>query len=205
MATADGRAVARVLLVRHGESTWNSDLRWQGQADPPLSEVGRRQAHAVGALPAIATVWSSDLRRARGTAEVLAGTGKTVRLDARLRERHVGSWTGLTRDEIERRYPGWLADGRRPAGWEDDEIVRARAWPALRAAAAAAGSGRAIVVSHGGLIRAVVAALGATPWPVPHLGGVWLVGDGERLDLGERVALLPRVEQPVDLTGGTAE
>ena len=199
----EDRGAARVLLLRHGQSTWNAERRWQGQADPPLSDTGEVQARTAAArLGAATAVWSSDLARARGTAEVLAVDGTALRLDARLRERHVGAWTGLTRDEIERRYPGWLADGRRPPDWEDDEAVRLRAWPALCTAAAAAGSGPAIVVSHGGLIRAVVSGLGATPWPVPNLGGVWLGGDGEQLELGARVTLLPGDEPGGDRVPG---
>jgi len=115
-----------------------------------------------------------------------------------LRERDVGSWTGLTRDTIEDRYPGWLAAGRRPDGWEDDAAVAARAWEALRSVASALPPGRdAVVVSHGGLIRAVESQLGVPPRPIPNLGGVWLHGGSTELVLGDRVNL-------VDLDGGLA-
>src|SRR5512132_523882 len=81
-------AVTRLLLVHHGESTWNADGRWQGQADPPLSELGEQQAAdaAVHVAP-IDAVWSSNLARARRTAMIIAGArGVDVRVDPRLRE-----------------------------------------------------------------------------------------------------------------------
>jgi probable phosphoglycerate mutase len=196
MSTAlPSRAVAapvRLLLLRHGESTWNAERRWQGQADPPLSEVGLGQARAAApALDGAAAIWSSDLRRARHTAELLAGPVRSVQVDARLRERHVGAWTGLTRDAIDARYPGWLEDGRRPDGWEHDDAVRHRGLPAVHAALAASAPGVVLVaVTHGGFIRAVANALDGEPWPIPNLGGVWLEGDGDRLALGRRVSLL---------------
>ncbi len=87
-------AVARVLLLRHGQSTWNVEARWQGRADPPLSPAGEGQARqAAPALTGAVAVWSSDLARARRTAELLAPGDVTVRVDARLRERDVGPWT----------------------------------------------------------------------------------------------------------------
>jgi len=187
-----GTVVARVLLVRHGESTWNVEGRWQGRADPPLSPDGERQAReAADALPAVAVVWASDLARARQTAELVAPAGAAVRLDARLRERDVGAWAGLTRAEIDARDPGALEGGRRPPGWESDEALGARCWPALRAVSASlAPGGEGLVVSHGGLIRVVAEGLGVAAWPVPNLGGVWLERRGDAFSLGPRVSLL---------------
>jgi broad specificity phosphatase PhoE len=187
-------AAARVLLVRHGESTWNAEGRWQGRADPPLSPDGERQARdAADALPAVAVVWASDLARARQTAELVAPAGAAVRLDARLRERDVGAWAGLTRAEIDARDPGALEGGRRPPGWESDEALGARCWPALRAVTASLASGLAglgLVVTHGGLIRVVAEGLDVAAWPVPNLGGVWLERRGDAFSLGPRVSLL---------------
>ena len=106
-------------------------------------------------------LWSSDLARARRTAELLAPAGITVRLDERLRERDVGSWAGLTSAGIDERYPGWIAAGRRPPDWESDDALRGRCWPALRAIAASLATETwGAVVTHGGLIRVVAAALG---------------------------------------------
>ncbi len=185
-------AVARVLLVRHGESTWNAEGRWQGRADPPLSPDGERQARDAGdAVPAVAVVWASDLARARQTAEFVAPAGTAVRLDARLRERDVGAWAGLTRAEIDAQDPGALERGRRPPGWESDKALGARCWPALRAVTASlASGGPGLVVTHGGLIRVVAEGLGVAAWPVPNLGGVWLERRGDAFSLGARVSLL---------------
>ena len=191
-----GRVTAtRLLLVRHGESTWNVAGRWQGQADPPLSELGERQA--VAARSAAATdapdaVWTSDLARARRTAELLAEPhGLTPRADARLRERDVGEWSGLTRAEIEERWPGWLAARRSPTGFEGDEPLAARVLAALRDIAIAAPGATVVVVTHGGVIRAVERHLGADPEPVPNLAGRWLVAaDAGRFVLGDRQLLI---------------
>src|SRR5919107_550504 len=78
--------MARLLLVRHGESTWNATGRWQGWADPPLSDLGRAQAEAAAPAAApVDAVVSSDLRRARETAELMAARvdGGLARLAAR--------------------------------------------------------------------------------------------------------------------------
>lgn len=191
-AGPDDSARTGLLLVRHGQSTWNAEGRWQGHADPPLSETGLRQARAAApALAGIDAVWCSDLVRARQTAEACAPPKTVVDEDPRLRERDVGSWTGLTREEIEDRWPGWIADGRRPDGWEDDAVLAGRAWAALRSVAATLGAGRrSLVVSHGGVIRAVEARQGAPPRPVPNLGGVWLHAASGDLVLGDRVTLV---------------
>jgi len=95
--------------VRHGETAWNAEHRVQGQLDAPLSEVGRAQALAVARALAgerFAAVYSSDLSRARDTAQPAArALGLEVRLDARLRERHYGVFERLTYAECEARYP----------------------------------------------------------------------------------------------------
>ncbi|HSO96910.1 MAG TPA: histidine phosphatase family protein, partial [Acidimicrobiia bacterium] len=181
-----------LLLVRHGESTWNAAGRWQGHADPPLSTTGMSQARAAApAVVDVRVVWCSDLVRARHTAELCAPAGVVVQAEPLLRERHVGAWTGLTRDTIEDRYPGWIVDGRRPDGWEHDDQVAARAWQALRRIVDTLEPGvAALVVSHGGLIRAVEASLGGRPRPIPNLGGVWLHETAGTFDLGASVALV---------------
>lgn len=168
--------------------------RWQGHADPPLSTTGVAQARAAApTLTRIDAVWCSDLIRARQTAELCAPAGVAVHADLRLRERDVGRWTGLTRETIEHDYPGWLTAGRRPDGWEPDESVAARAWRALRGVVAALEpGGRGVVVSHGGLIRAVEASLGTPPRPVPNLGGVWLHHAAGTFDLGDQAVPVDR-------------
>ena len=115
----------RVLLLRHGQSEWNAVGRWQGHADPPLTALGRAQALAASrSLGTLDAALASDLIRARETAEVVTGQLGVgpVLIDERLRERDAGEWTGLTRAQIDEQYPGYLADGRRPPGWEDAEV-----------------------------------------------------------------------------------
>jgi probable phosphoglycerate mutase len=185
----------RLLLVRHGESTWNVAGRWQGHADPPLSDLGERQAVAARSTPLIAppdAVWTSDLARARRTAELLAEPlGLTPRADARLRERDVGEWSGLTRAEIEERWPGWLVARRSPAGFEGDEPLAARVLAALRDIAAATPDATVVVVTHGGVIRAIERHHGAGAEPVPNLAGRWLVAaDAGSFVLGDRQLLI---------------
>ena len=103
--------MTRVLLIRHGQSEWNADGRWQGQADPPLTDLGRHQAlHAARNLGTVDAIVASDLQRASETALIIAdalGVGPVV-LEPGLRERDAGEWSGLTRAEIERDWPGYL-------------------------------------------------------------------------------------------------
>jgi broad specificity phosphatase PhoE len=104
----------RVVVLRHGRTEWNAERRFQGQADPPLDDVGRAQAYEVASLVAAlrpAVLISSDLQRAVQTAAPLAQvTGLDVLVDKGLRERSLGHWEGLTRDEVEVRYPDEFAD-----------------------------------------------------------------------------------------------
>lgn len=183
----------RILLVRHGQSEWNAAGRWQGQADPPLTELGRRQAfEAARAIGAVDAVWASDLTRAVETATIVAdsvGVGPVV-VDPDLRERDAGEFSGLTRDEIEQRFPGYLADHRRPPGWEPDDLLLARAVAAVRRIAEAIPGGDVVVITHGGLVYTVEQHLGQEFQRLANTEGRWLeVGRDGRLSLGERVAL----------------
>lgn len=183
----------RILLVRHGQSEWNAAGRWQGQADPPLTELGRRQAfEAARAIGAVDAVWASDLTRAVETATIVAdsvGVGPVV-VDPDLRERDAGEFSGLTRDEIEQRFPGYLADHRRPPGWEPDDLLLARAVAAVRRIAEAIPGGDVVVITHGGLVYTVEQHLGQEFQRLANTEGRWLeVGPDGRLSLGERVAL----------------
>ena len=172
--------MARILLVRHAESAWNAAGRWQGWADPSLSVEGRRQA--ARAAQRLATspdiVVSSDLTRARQTAETLAGAAdvRPPRIDRDLREYDVGEWTGLTRAEIERRWPGaierWEAGHLHEAtGGEAAEAFVERVERALRRVGELAPDGTALVVSHGGVVLRVVQLLGGPVGAVGHLAG----------------------------------
>ena len=201
----------RVLLVRHGQSEWNAVGRWQGQQDPPLTDLGRRQARsAATALGAIDAVFASDLQRAAETATIIAtelGVLPIV-VDPGLRERHAGEWEGLTRAEIERDWPGYLdppADAhvgfassgpRRPPSWESDDSVLDRAVAALGRIHDLIGDGDALVVTHGGLIYALEAHLGAPFERLANGGARVLVVDGEQLSLGERILLVTDESTP---------
>ena len=197
----DAAAAARLLIVRHAQSEWNAAGRWQGQADPSLSELGRAQARAAAAAPVLgdtAAVVSSDLARARATAEIIAaavGAGPVV-ADAGLRERRVGPWQGLTAQEIERRYPGDLAAGRRPAGWEGDDSLLARVLDALRRAAGLAGPGLVVIVSHAGVLYALERYFGHEFEHIGNLGGRCLFGGPGGFRLGRRVSLIGGGERP---------
>lgn len=186
-------SATRALLVRHGQSTWNAERRWQGRADPPLSDLGRRQAQAAVAAVAaegVRVVWCSPLRRARETAEIIgAGLSVEVVVHPGLVERAAGEWTGLTRAEIEARWPGHLDRGLRPAGYEPDEEVVRRAEGVLGALAEAVGTGTGLVVTHGGLIRAFERHLGVDGDLVPNLAGRALVRAGTHWRAGSRVVL----------------
>ena len=184
--------MARILLVRHGQSVWNADGRWQGQADPPLSELGEQQAVAAArSIGLVDAVYTSDLTRARHTAELVAAPlGTDVVVDARLRERHAGDWEGRTRAEIDEGWPGFLDSGRRPDGYEPDESVLARVLAALTSIAARH-DGDVLVITHGGVVRTVERHLGGdADGLIPNLGGRWLDHDGATVRLGARVVLL---------------
>ena len=146
----------RIILVRHGETDWNRERRWQGHADRPLNDTGREQAEALAAELAgepIAAVYSSDLLRAHETARVVADRlGLDVTAVPALRERRFGSWEGLQDVEVERRFPG--ANGP-PDGETREEMTR-RVLDSLAEIAAAHAGRTVLVVSHGGPIRAVL-------------------------------------------------
>jgi len=192
--------VTRILLVRHGQSEWNADGRWQGQADPALSELGRRQARAAArSIGTVDVIAASPLERANDTAEIIAaelGIGPVVAIDG-LMERCAGEWEGLTREQIDVQYAGYLADGRRPPGWEDDDLLLDRALGALDAIAQFVGDdGEIVAVTHGGVIMRIEDHLGGGHHRMPNVGGRWIErrigqsgGGGEWL-LGDRIELL---------------
>ena len=156
-----------ILLARHGETDWNRDDRFQGHADPPLNAVGRKQARVLADALAgepLAAVYTSPLRRAAETAEIVAAPhGLRDEPVEGLREVDVGSWEGLTRADLEQRYPErfrrWLVEHEQ--GWEDGETYEEmgrRVVPALLALAERHDGDRILAVTHGGPIRAAIAA-----------------------------------------------
>jgi alpha-ribazole phosphatase len=145
-------------LVRHGETPWNSEGRALGQSDPPLSELGVRQAELLARrLGAVAfdEVYASDLTRARYTAR-LALPASEIRLEPRLREIHFGSWEGKRwgslQGEDKRALQAWRKDPyreRAPGGESYEDLLgRVSAWLAELPA-----SGRVAAFAHGGTIR----------------------------------------------------
>ncbi len=204
-----------ILIARHGQSDWNQEKRWQGHADRPLTERGRQQAQALAARLAhidLDAVYSSDLQRARDTGAVVAESqGLELQQLPELREVDVGSWSGLTRNEAEERFPEGFARWRDGyPGWKDGETYEAMTDRVLRAVdeiAADHEGGRVLVVSHGGPIRAMhAAALGLDVHayrrlrpvePNARLSAVCIV-DGKLTDLcpaGEIDALIARDQE----------
>ncbi len=160
----------RLVLWRHGRTAWNVEHRFQGQTDVQLDAVGVKQAEAAaGLLVALRpqVIVSSDLSRAYDTASALAvRCGLPVSTDIRLRETNGGAWEGMRREELLRdhgpEYQQWLA-GRhlRPGGdGEDRREVGARVAAAIAEVLQGTDAGRtAVVVTHGGAARAVLAPL----------------------------------------------
>jgi broad specificity phosphatase PhoE len=184
----------RLLVVRHGQSEWNALGRWQGQADPPLSDLGRHQAaHAAEHIGALDAIVSSDLERSRVTAEIIAealGLGPVL-VEPGFREGDAGEWTGLTKDEIEEAWPGYLADRRRPPGFEPVDTFRARVVGAMGRTRAEVGAGAVLVVAHAGVVYQVERHLGAPFEQLPNLAGRWVESGGpDSWRLGERVVLI---------------
>jgi len=154
--------VTTLLLVRHGETDWNRDGRWQGHSDTHLNAVGREQAARLAdEIDGVDVVYASDLARARETAETLAEPlGLDVQLDGRLRERSFGAWEGKTGPEIEAEFPDaharWLT-GHGP-GADDAEPFAdfgARVGSFLEEVLARHPDETVLVVAHGGSIRVI--------------------------------------------------
>ena len=188
--------MAHILLVRHAQSEWNALGRWQGWADPPLSPLGRNQAEEAGRYlradrdhlrPQL--VVCSDLQRATTTAGIVAAAavpGVTPETDPDWREYRVGEWSGLTRPEIEHRWPGDLGRWDRgellaPPDGEHRRHFEARLVRALdRVAARAGDSGTSLVVTHGGAIRSLSRRFRAPVGHVGNLAGVIVDGSAGR-------------------------
>lgn len=196
-------ATTRLLVVRHGQSEWNAAGRWQGRADVALDEAGRRQAaEAALTLGTFDGIWASDLQRAQLTAMIIGeiiGIGPIL-VDARLAETDVGPWQGLTQGEVEAGWPGFLAERRRPEGFEPYDDAATRMIAALRHIAAQHRSGEVLVVSHGGVIRAARRLLDAPDARLPNLAGSWFEVDADdRVRVGEVVALIDHTRPASDV------
>ena len=184
-----------LILIRHGETDWNRQEIWQGQTDIPLNETGEQQALAMAQRlqdQGIQAIVSSDLRRAKRTAEVLGEmTNLPVLLDERLREINLGDWEGLHISAILAQYPD-LFRRRELDPWriavpngESALQVRSRALAAVADIQRRFRCQRVAVVSHGFLIAVLIAEFRPHPF-----GSLWelVPGNGEikEIDLPEQ-------------------
>ncbi len=154
-----------LLFIRHGETDWNAEGRWQGHTDTPLNDTGRRQAQLLAqrlrAWP-ISAIYCSDLQRAAETAAILGEKigKKPVALEA-WRERHVGQFAGLTGRDIRERHPDVWARMTKGyldvPGGESSRAVQQRVSGALETLLRQHSGETVAVVSHGGILRIVVA------------------------------------------------
>jgi phosphoserine phosphatase len=164
----------RILLLRHAETDWNRERRFQGRRDISLSAAGREQARSAARLLAatpLAAVWSSPLARARETAALIAGPhGLPVCVEDDFTEMDFGEWVGLTRDEVQARFPDALsawAETPHQARWpgaESLDEVRTRALAGLATLRAAHQGQTVCLISHGITSRVLILeALGLGP------------------------------------------
>jgi 2,3-bisphosphoglycerate-dependent phosphoglycerate mutase len=161
--------VTTLLLVRHGETDWNADGRLQGHTDRPLSDYGRQQAQQLAEElegAEIAAIYSSDLARARETAEIVGERlALPVGLDPDLREKDWGTWEGLT--SVERDRVEFVGES---TAAHQERMLRALE----RIAERHPGNGRVLVVTHGGSMRRVQTAAMGMALPVVENCGRWL-------------------------------
>ena len=198
-----GRAMTRFLLVRHGETQWNREMRIQGQGDSSLTPSGIAQADAVArrlASSGADLLVASDLGRTLQTARPIAhATGLPVQTHAGLRERSFGIFEGLTADDIAAAHPAahrqWRerdSDFAIPGGESLRQLCDrvSRTLAEIAASDAARDGGIIIVVTHGGVLDAAYRiATGAglqapRDWPLPNGGISELVLDAGRLRVG---------------------
>ncbi len=163
-----------LILVRHGETIWNAERRFQGAQDVPLSPRGEAQARALAARLAgesIQRIYSSDLQRAHVTATLIAEPhGLPVQIEPRLREISFGAWEGMTYEGIHMRYPEglawWEADpmNAAPPGGETLAQLQERVESLLAELAALPADETALLVGHGGSLQVLLCvALGLVP------------------------------------------
>jgi broad specificity phosphatase PhoE len=159
-------------LIRHGETQWNLDQRVQGHHDVPLTPHGEAQARALARYledEPLHAIYTSDLSRARVTAEIVAGGRLPLRLEPRVREVHFGLFEGLMATEIAARHPeayqNWRRDAvrHRPPEGETLEDLRARCLAAAGDCLARHPGETVAIFTHGGPVRVLVCGLLALP------------------------------------------
>ena len=161
--------IKRLLLIRHGQTDWNIEGRWQGTIPVGLNDVGRIQARALAmhlAQRQIGSIYSSHLPRAFDTAKVIGDTiGVVPQTDERLQEFNLGVFQGLTRHEISQRYPNEWHDFEADywnysvTNGESRRALQNRAYDVFQHIVANAVGPEVAVVSHGGTIRMLLLRL----------------------------------------------
>ncbi len=165
--------MTELVLIRHGETDWNLEGRYQGQSDVPLNERGVQQAEQVAKRlqgQPLEAIYSSDLSRARQTAEALARmTGAPLHLDPRLREIDQGRWEGMLFEDIRQRFAEAFERRKRdplqvaPPGGETVGQLQQRVLQAVREVLQSHPSGRVAIVSHGLALAVVKVQLQGLP------------------------------------------
>ncbi len=157
----------RIVVVRHGQTTWGAELRFAGRRDVPLTERGRRQATAVAKRVSAlspAVVLSSPLLRCADTAASIAGeVGAPVVTDERLIDGLLGDWTGFRADQIAAQWPGEFASWRSdpdaaPPGGESFTAIRERVEPVVRDATTRYPGAAVVLVTHAAPAKMILAA-----------------------------------------------
>lgn len=194
----------RLILLRHGETEYNATSRMQGQLDTVLSQRGVGQAHAAAKELrdlGISKIVSSDLMRAKNTAEVVAADlGLPVGVDERLRETHLGEWQGKTHNEVDSAHEGARAVWRTDASWAPPR-GESRLQVAERSRAVVDelmrdydewDNSAVLLVSHGGTIAALTASLlGFVVAQYPAIKGL---GNANTA----RLVAMPRLDEPTE-------
>lgn len=186
--------MTQFCLVRHGQTDWNLEGRYQGQSDVPLNQHGHAQAASLVerlAGQAFSAVYSSDLLRAHQTAEPIARTlGLSIQFDPRLREINQGEWEGVLVDDIKARYAELWSQRTvdpasvRPPGGETVAEVAERVYAALDDIARLFPTERVLIVSHGLSIAATICR-------------------GRDIPIGQAYTVIPDNVQPVWLSWTT--
>ncbi len=165
--------MTKLILIRHGETQWNARKMFQGHSDVELAPEGVHQAHLLAAhfpVEHIDAVYSSDLRRARTTAEIIRDKfGVEMYLTKKLREASYGQWEGRSFEELALAHPNEFKtffldpDKYTPEGGEKFSDVQARAMEALYEIIRAHHNQTVVGVTHGGVLRTIIAAVLSMP------------------------------------------
>ena len=207
----------RLLMLRHAQSTWNAQGRWQGHADPPLSAEGKQTAKAVASQYLdISRIISSPLLRAKETAEIIAASNNlgTIATHPGLAERDLGEWEGLTRNEVEEGWPEYLQEYKWPESAETTEAFQKRVLAAINGLAERIEAekikaekievnmqdlpGEALIVAHAGVIITLEQSLGEAWRKIGNLCGRAVILNNGEMTLGEKLDF--ESETPAGLT-----